>query len=64
VVDKENYAKIQALLWPTVAVDDDTLISNFEAAAIQLYKGEGKKGGVSSYKSRVRRLATAHVVAW
>lgn len=64
VVDKEDYAKIRALLWPTVAVDDDTLISNFEAAAIELYKGERKQGGASSYKSRARRLATAHVVAW
>jgi len=64
VVDKKSFAAIQALLWPSVAPDDSTLISQFEAAAIELYKSEKKQKGASSYKNRARRLATAHVPDW
>jgi hypothetical protein len=64
VVDKKSFATIRELLWPSVAPDDQTLISQFEAAAIELYKSEKKQKGASSYKNRARRLATAHVVDW
>ena len=64
VADKKSFAAIQALVWPSVAPDDSTLISQFEAAAIELYKSEKKQKGASSYKNRARRLATAHVPDW
>ena len=64
MVDKKSFAAIQELVWPSVAPDDYTLISKFEAAAIELYKSEKKQKGASSYKNRARRLATAHVPDW
>ena len=64
VVDKKSFQAIQGLLWPSTAADDDTLISTFEASAVELYKSEKAQKGASSYKNRARRLATAHVVNW
>jgi hypothetical protein len=61
VTDKASFTQLQQLIWPTVSPDDDTVISRFEATALELYK---KEGGSSYKTSRAKRLATTHVVNW